>query len=594
MTILNNDKFSIGDLFNNRNPFIIPKHQRAYSWTEEEVEAFCTDIKDINREYFFGGIVSVHQHANNAPGRYYRVVDGQQRLATFTLLITLLRNAYQKISQEANDNEDYTIKETADSLYNELESGYLTYTDTRKRPPVLEYRLTMSKIDRTFFKDLLSGNQVQVSTVSHNRILHAWKIINQTLIQPILSNNNITSAQKLDELDNIKDKILENSVVIHIVCDDLDEAFQLFEVLNDRGKELAIGDYLRSTTLELLEGNETFQEQVSDCWDEILAKSNAENYIKSYLTSHIATIQKRNVHRQFQRKFFPMSAESEEEKLEVKNRVGNLRNMYNIYEALIEGNYPYLNPQANSWEKNRLSLLIKQLDHKLCIPFLLTLFECGSESDFKEAIQLIEKFVFRYITVSGLRANRLSSIYKTHIQYMRQQGNFDINNFRTDLANILQNYCNDQVFIESLESNFVYKSDTNSRKKLRYFLTTIEDYYGWYMQPSRPIIPRPNMSIQYNLDNIEIEHIYPQNSAIQDPDMEPLKHNISNLTFWSPYDNKVASNNPFDVKKAYYKDSNVAFNRLLDEFNEWNLETLEQRKALYEDITKKVFNIYNA
>lgn len=588
MAILNNDKHSIGDLFNNRNPFIIPKHQRAYSWTEEEVEAFCNDITDINREYFFGGVVSVYQHANNAPGRFYRVVDGQQRLATFTLLIALLRNAYEKVSQHA---EDDTIKATARSLYQELNNNYLTYTDTRKRPPVLEYRLTMSKIDKDFFKELLNSRATPTRTISHQRIFNAWKLIDKTLIQPILTNNSISDAEKLDRLQDIKDKILENSVVIHIVCDDLEEAFQLFEVLNDRGKELAIGDYLRSTTLELLEGREEDQEQVSSCWDQVLGNSNAEKYIKAYLSSHVATIKNRNVHRQFQKKFFPMDGENDGQKLDVKNRVINLKDMYEVYESILEGNYPYSNPQANSWEKNRLSLLIKQLDHKLCIPFLLAIFECGSEEDFKNSIQLIEKFVFRYITVSGLRANRLSNIYKIQIQYMRQTQSFSIENFKRELANILESYCGEQVFIEGLERTFIYKNDTNSRKKIRYFLTTIEDYYGWYHDSKRIEIPKPNMSIQYNLDNIEIEHIYPQNASNEKIELESVKHNIGNLTFWSPYDNKVASNSSFNEKKPFYKNSNIAFNRLLEEYDEWNLETLQRRTELYKDIANKVFSL---
>ena len=371
----------------------------------------------------------------------------------------------------------------------------------------------------------------------------------------------------------------------------MEEAFQLFEVLNDRGKELAIGDYLRSTTLELLEGNEEDQEQVSDCWDQVLGNSNAEKYIKAYLSSHVATNKNRNVHRQFQKKFFPMNGESDGQKLDVKNRVINLKDMYKIYESILEGSYPYPNPQANSWEKNRLSLLIKQLDHKLCIPFLLAIFECGNEEDFKNSIQLIEKFVFRYITVSGLRANRLSNIYKIQIQYMRQTQSFNIESFKRELANILESYCGEQVFTEALEHTFIYKNDTNSRKKIRYFLTTIEDYYGWYYSSKRTEVPKPNMSIQYNLDNIEIEHIYPQNASNEKIELESVKHNIGNLTFWSPYDNKVASNNSFNEKKPFYTNSNIAFNRLLGEYDEWNLETLQSRTELYKDIANKVFSL---
>ncbi|MCP3738498.1 DUF262 domain-containing protein [Rossellomorea sp. BNER] len=109
LAILANEKHSIGDLFNNRNPFIIPKHQRAYSWENEEIEAFCSDISNISKEYFFGGVVSVHQLSENGPGRIYRIVDGQQRIATFTLLIAQLRNGFNRLSEKARVLEEHTV-----------------------------------------------------------------------------------------------------------------------------------------------------------------------------------------------------------------------------------------------------------------------------------------------------------------------------------------------------------------------------------------------------------------------------------------------------------------------------------------------------
>ena len=94
MSIEKNDKHSIGDLLSSRNPFVIPKYQRAYSWGKDEVEAFCEDVRDIKEEYFFGGIVSVFELYDNSPGRIYKVVDGQQRLATFTILLYVLKEAF--------------------------------------------------------------------------------------------------------------------------------------------------------------------------------------------------------------------------------------------------------------------------------------------------------------------------------------------------------------------------------------------------------------------------------------------------------------------------------------------------------------------
>ncbi|MFD1886880.1 DUF262 domain-containing protein [Paenibacillus wenxiniae] len=587
MAILNNDKHSIGDLFSNRNPFIIPKHQRAYSWEEGEIESFCQDIQEVEDEYFFGGIVSVHEHTTNVTGRTYRVVDGQQRLATFTILLAVLRKAFQTLALQAKEEKDATTEETANSLAEDLYDNYLTYKNTRKKPPVREYRLTLSKVDRGYFSELLDEEDPEIRAESHRRLNQAWQSMNNHLIVPILKNSQIQVEKKLDQLLLLKEKLLEHSVVIHITCDELDEAYQLFEVLNDRGKELAIGDYLRSSTLEQLDNNTAYQDKASECWDEILAKKNSEKYIKIYLTSHLASIKKSNIHRQFQKAFFSNS----DNKLEIKQQILNIRDMFEVYESISEGIFPYENSQTTSWEKNRLSILIHQLDHKLCIPFLLSLYECASETDFKNSILYIEKFVFRYITVSGLRANRLSDIYKKHILSMRRNNLFDINDFKLDLKNILNSQCKDQFFIEKIESGLSYKKNSKSIKKIRYFLTTLETYYSSYnrMDPTQAL--KPSMDIQYNIDSIDIEHVYPQNPKVKLTFLEPYTHDIGNLTFWSPNDNKAASNEEFSKKETYYKDSNIGLTRHLTIHSKWDVMEIENRKELYFDMAKKIFYI---
>lgn len=594
MAIIQNDKHSIGDLFNNRNPFIIPKHQRAYSWEDEEVQAFCNDIDEISdeEEYFFGGVVSVHQHATNGPGRIYRVVDGQQRLATFTMLISQLRNGYKIIEFQANEENDSTNKDTAKSLAEDLYNIYLTYNDTRKKPPIRENRLTLSKVDSDFFKELLNNSSLTITAESHKRILHAWENLFEKLIKPIVYNESISLSDKLDQLNLLKDKVLEQSVIIHIVCDNLDEAYQLFEVLNDRGKELAIGDYLRSTTLEILDDNPTTQNTVAELWDDILARQNAEKFIKSYLASHVATIPKSNVHRQFQKKFFKFNDITEEAQITTLNRVQNIKSTFDIYEYLIDGVWPYSTSGLLAWEKNRLNLLIKQLEHKLCIPLLLAVYEVGNESDLLKVVIALEKVVFRYISVSNLRANNLSQIYKRHILNMRRDGEFQYNDFKNDLIELLDTACNDSLFTDSIISNLTYQNKSRNRKKIRYFLTTLEDYTSWYTSPSASLPPRAQMNVITNIDSVEIEHIYPQNAIQNIEALESLKHSIGNLTYWSPSDNKSASNLEFQNKKTHYSSSNVSLTRRLAELDEWNESSVTSTQQLYIDMAKSIFTIY--
>lgn len=594
MAIIQNDKHSIGDLFNNRNPFVIPKHQRAYSWEDEEVQAFCNDLNEISdgEEYFFGGVVSVHQHATNGPGRIYRVVDGQQRLATFTMLIAQLRNGYKLIELQAIEVDDSTNEDTAKSLADDLYNIYLTYNDTRKKPPIRENRLTLSKVDSDFFKDLLNNSSLSITAESHKKIKYAWETVFDELIKPIVYNDSNSLSDKLDQLNLLKDKVLEQSVVIHIVCDNLDEAYQLFEVLNDRGKELAIGDYLRSTTLEILDDNSAIQNTVAELWDDILARKNAEKFIKSYLASHVAVIPKSNVHRQFQKRFFRFDDSIENNQMATLERVQNIKSTFDIYEYIIDGVWPYSNSNLLTWQKNRLNLLIDQLEHKLCIPLLLAVYEIGNESDLFNVVIALEKVVFRYISVSNLRANNLSQIYKRHILNMRRNNLFIYDDFKNDLIELLNNNCSDSLFADSIISNLNYQNNNRNRKKIRYFLTTLEDYNTWYTRNKSSLPPTTQMNTITNIDSVDIEHIYPQNADEIIESLEPLKHTIGNLTYWSPNDNKCASNLAFQNKKTLYSSSNVSLTRRLTDFDNWNESSVQSTQEHYIEMAKLIFKVY--
>ncbi|TCI31535.1 DUF262 domain-containing protein [Exiguobacterium sp. SL-10] len=595
MSIIQNDKIFIGSLLSNRNPFVIPKHQRAYSWEDEQVETFCDDLQDItNEEYFFGGLVSVHEPADNAPGRIYRVVDGQQRLATFTMLIAQLRNGYIFLESQARQADDQTSEDTAKSLADDLNNTYLTYMDTHKRPPVRENRLTLSKVDSDFFKQLLLTNNNLIErdiAESHKKIVNSWNMINRKLIEPIINNEDISTSEKLDNLNTLKDKILEQSVLIHIVCDNLDEAYQLFEVLNDRGKELATGDYLRSFTLEILETNSDLQNRASDYWDNILSRKGAEKFLKTYLISHNAQAPRNNIHRKFQTKFFRFSDDATDIGRLTYDRIQNIKNTFDIYEYLIDGSWPYNDSTTLAWEKNRLSLLIKQLGHTLCIPLLMAIYETGSEIDFKKTVLELEKVSFRYIVVSNLRANNLSQIYNKHILSMRRTNHYNLDELKLDLKALLDVNRSDALFASSLESKLIYKNTSSNRKKIRYFLTTLEDYNHWFTSGATGI-PEAQMHLTTNIDSIDLEHIYPQNPRHLDENIEPLKHSISNLTFWSPADNKSASNLDFQNKKTFYETSSISLTNELTQYADWDLDSLESRKQKYIDLALLVFKVY--
>ena len=75
------------------NYFFIPRFQRPYSWDDENINDFWSDISDnIGTNYFIGSMVA-YKKGDNTLG----VVDGQQRLTTITILLCTIRDHFEAI-----------------------------------------------------------------------------------------------------------------------------------------------------------------------------------------------------------------------------------------------------------------------------------------------------------------------------------------------------------------------------------------------------------------------------------------------------------------------------------------------------------------
>src|SRR5690349_23382970 len=94
MARIENHKYSIEEAF--RECFyIVPDYQREYVWTDKEVTQLLNDINEqigggASREYFIGTVLVSPMTQRN----HYEVIDGQQRLTTFFLLLSALKRFF--------------------------------------------------------------------------------------------------------------------------------------------------------------------------------------------------------------------------------------------------------------------------------------------------------------------------------------------------------------------------------------------------------------------------------------------------------------------------------------------------------------------
>ena len=98
---LRSDDICVGDLLSGLHVYEIPAFQRDYSWNEQNAQRLLDDIVnacDIAREsaeplpFFLGTMLFVDSDEPASSIRSALVVDGQQRLITLTILVSVLRD----------------------------------------------------------------------------------------------------------------------------------------------------------------------------------------------------------------------------------------------------------------------------------------------------------------------------------------------------------------------------------------------------------------------------------------------------------------------------------------------------------------------
>lgn len=81
--------------FLSEGKYVIPIYQRNYDWGERETLQLLEDISDYaknnnSQNYYIGSAVVFVRTVNGET--YFETIDGQQRLTTLTILVSLLKH----------------------------------------------------------------------------------------------------------------------------------------------------------------------------------------------------------------------------------------------------------------------------------------------------------------------------------------------------------------------------------------------------------------------------------------------------------------------------------------------------------------------
>jgi hypothetical protein len=235
----------------------IPRFQRPYSWTRENIQDFWDDVvKDAPDNYFIGSMVTFKDGSQR-----YGVVDGQQRLTTITILLAVLRNRLKAVGS----------MDLAQGIQNQIE---------RKNINNKSEFILSTETSYPFFQDhiLKFGDpEVEAEEMREEASLRsAFDHLNGLVgsaIDSIQDDSTIKDqdrAKRIEEkLTKIRDAVLDLKVIL-VKLDDEDDAYIIFETLNTRGKDLSLADLVKNHITKHLKVKSASVDQPKLKWEKLL------------------------------------------------------------------------------------------------------------------------------------------------------------------------------------------------------------------------------------------------------------------------------------------------------------------------------------
>ena len=224
-TPLNASANTAGSLLSN-TVFEIPPFQREYSWGDDEVKEFWTDLSlNIRSDTYFLGLIILTEGEE----RKY-VVDGQQRLITLTLLANAIYHEAEKLDRTAlADRVRADFIKAINFDTDEVESRIILSDEDDNS--TFQYIIDEGKVP----KDLEDGSVSAKLADSHRYLL---KKLREDLAQD--------PFKRLGLWTRFLREQLYFAVFLH---PDASSAYQVYEVINTRGKELTTADLLKNYVL---------------------------------------------------------------------------------------------------------------------------------------------------------------------------------------------------------------------------------------------------------------------------------------------------------------------------------------------------------
>ncbi|HRH42708.1 MAG TPA: DUF262 domain-containing HNH endonuclease family protein [Pyrinomonadaceae bacterium] len=557
--LLDTDTVALNDIFTNGKRYQVPVYQRDYSWKEENWDDLWEDILSIykqeTRVHYMGAIV-----LQDLKEKQYSIIDGQQRLATFSIIaLAIIRRIQDLIDLNIDVEENKERKE----LYMEQFIGSKDGVSLR-----YSNKLKLNENNDSFYRSFLVQLRDPINPhklPSSNKLLQKAFEYFYKQIKELFGEN-----PKGNELaDFLQNQLAEKLLFIQIVVENDLDAYTVFETLNARGIELSISDLLKNYLLSLTAQSDEDKLQAKEQWNRIIQITDLDKFptfLRYFWHSRYETVRKEQLFKALRK-----SVTNKEETFEL---LDNLEKYAAVYAAL-------KNPNDDLWQgnkeiRNRINEL-KLFGVTQPYPLLLeAYFKLNSE--FEDILKFCSIIAFRYNIIGGLDPKKQEQVF--HIT-AKKTFNGEITKASQVAQELRSIYLNDEAFVNSFSTKQI---NTKGKKKLaRFILFSLENQIA-------------GTDRHFEDETATIEHILPENPTLDWEQYFPLGeqenyiYRLGNLTLLESSKNNNCGTKPFLDKQEIYKLSQYKMTEQID-YPEWTANQVRSRQENLAKTAKTVWKI---
>lgn len=534
-------KVKLMDIFSKEFWFLIPEYQRSYVWGTDNVMELIDDLKFTyenkhDKEYFLGSLVLKKKENNEF--HEYEVLDGQQRLTTFFIMMAVLRDLIEEPKYKKTLHEK--IYQEKDELQGIPERSRITYKIRDNIGEFIKtYIVNEDGTDKEEeLKKLKEENNISIAHMANTILLLREEL------------------DKIENLPNFVKYIFSKALFIYVSTSNTEDAFRMFTILNDRGIPLTSADILKSQNIGELTSEKDVQ-KYAQLWEEIEAKygDGFDRFLQFVRTILVKEKARANLLDEFSEKIYNFK------KLERGKETFDLVDEYSeIYEKVIDLQDNKLSNQF----KNLITIMKMGLRSEDWIPPLLYYFKKFQYYKLDEFLILLE-YKFSGNWICGITPTiRLDS-----------------------MNNILKKIDKAQNADEVLDDKFIF--DVN-REELRNSISgeIYKKQFSKYLLLKLEYLMSDNTAHLSGYKYISVEHVLPQNpkensewcKEFTKEERQQWTNKLANLVLISKRKNSSLSNSDFkDKKEKYFKSRMDVFKSskiFVEKNDKWTVEILKK------------------